>query len=73
MVLDLEVQAAEQPGGDPALPGEVGGALHLVDGPGVRQATGPHVGDVERRGLHAMRHLEHHAQHEAHYDPGHSE
>src|SRR5258705_11139116 len=34
VVLDLEVQTAEEPRRDPARPSEVDGGLHLMDGPG---------------------------------------
>jgi hypothetical protein len=41
VVFDLKVQAAHEPGGDAVAASEVGGRLHLMDGPRLVNVIGP--------------------------------
>ena len=70
VVLDLEIQAADEPCDNSAPPGEVHGGLRLMDGPRVLDAPSILPGQRKLRLFHAMCDLKHHTQGHTRHQPG---
>ena len=70
MVFDLKVQSAKEPRDNSAAPSEVHCGLRLMDGPRALDTPGFLQGQRKLRLLHAVRHLEHDAQHGSRDQPG---
>ncbi len=70
VVLDLEIQAADEPRDNSAPPGEVHGGFRLMDRPRVLDAPSFLPGQRKLRLFHAMCDLKHHTQGHTRHQPG---